>query len=210
MSKLLLRMETPARHEVTQLLNAAAGGDSRAAEELLPLVYQELRKLAHARMAHEPVGQTLQPTALVHEAYLRLLGSADVKWDGRGHFFGAAARAMRRILVERARSRNRIKRGGDRKRVEFGDQLEVVSADSEQSDEQLVALDSVLEKLEAYDRRKCDVVMLRYFAGLSIEETAASLGLSPATVKNEWAFARAWLHREIGALGSEGQSGAPR
>lgn len=203
-------METPARHEVTQLLNAAAGGDSRAAEELLPLVYQELRKLAHARMAHEPVGQTLQPTALVHEAYLRLLGSADVKWDGRGHFFGAAARAMRRILVERARSRNRIKRGGDRKRVEFGDQLEVVSADSEQSDEQLVALDSVLEKLEAYDRRKCDVVMLRYFAGLSIEETAASLGLSPATVKNEWAFARAWLHREIGALGSEGQSGAPR
>lgn len=210
MLTLLLRMETPARHEVTQLLNAAAGGDSRAAEELLPLVYQELRKLAHARMAHEPAGQTLQPTALVHEAYLRLLGSADVKWDGRGHFFGAAARAMRRILVERARSRNRIKRGGDRKRVEFGDQLEVVSADSEQSDEQLVALDSVLEKLEAYDRRKCDVVMLRYFAGLSIEETAASLGLSPATVKNEWAFARAWLHREIGALGSEGQSGAPR
>lgn len=203
-------METPARHEVTQLLNAAAGGDSRAAEELLPLVYQELRKLAHARMAHEPVGQTLQPTALVHEAYLRLLGSADVKWDGRGHFFGAAARAMRRILVERARSRNRIKRGGDRKRVEFGDQLEVVSADSEQSDEQLVALDSVLEKLEAYDRRKCDVVMLRYFAGLSIEETAASLGLSPATVKNEWAFARAWLHREIGALAAEGQGGAPR
>lgn len=203
-------METPARHEVTQLLNAAAGGDSRAAEELLPLVYQELRKLAHARMAHEPAGQTLQPTALVHEAYLRLLGSADVKWDGRGHFFGAAARAMRRILVERARSRNRIKRGGDRKRVEFGDQLDVASADSEQSDEQLVALDSVLEKLEAYDRRKCDVVMLRYFAGLSIEETAASLGLSPATVKNEWAFARAWLHREIGALGSEGQGGAPR
>ncbi|MBL0870100.1 MAG: sigma-70 family RNA polymerase sigma factor [Phycisphaerales bacterium] len=203
-------MDTPARHEVTQLLNAAAGGDSRAAEELLPLVYQELRKLAHARMAHEPAGQTLQPTALVHEAYLRLLGSADVKWDGRGHFFGAAARAMRRILVERARSRNRIKRGGDRKRVEFGDQLEVASADSEQSDEQLVALDSVLEKLEAYDRRKCDVVMLRYFAGLSIEETAASLGLSPATVKNEWAFARAWLHREIGALGSEGQGGASR
>jgi len=203
-------MDTPARHEVTQLLNAAAGGDSRAAEELLPLVYQELRKLAHARMAHEPAGQTLQPTALVHEAYLRLLGSADVKWDGRGHFFGAAARAMRRILVERARSRNRIKRGGDRKRVEFGEQLDVVSADSEQSDEQLVALDSVLEKLEAYDRRKCDVVMLRYFAGLSIEETAASLGLSPATVKNEWAFARAWLHREIGSMANESRGGALR
>jgi RNA polymerase sigma factor (TIGR02999 family) len=203
-------MDTPARHEVTQLLNAAAGGDSRAAEELLPLVYQELRKLAHASMAHEPAGQTLQPTALVHEAYLRLLGSADVKWDGRGHFFGAAARAMRRILVERARSRNRIKRGGDRKRVEFGEQLDVVSADSEQSDEQLVALDSVLEKLEAYDRRKCDVVMLRYFAGLSIEETAASLGLSPATVKNEWAFARAWLHREIGSMANESRGGALR
>lgn len=188
--------DTPSPHEVTQLLNAASGGDSKAAEELLPLVYQELRKLARARMANEAPGQTLQPTALVHEAYMRLLGDADVKWDGRGHFFGAAARAMRRILVERARSRNRIKRGGDRQREVLSDDMAVASG-SERDDEQLVALDGVLQKLEAYDSRKCDVVMLRYFAGLSIEETAAALGVSPATVKNEWAFARAWLHREM-------------
>lgn len=192
--------DTPAPQEVTQLLNAASGGDSRAAEELLPLVYQELRKLARARMANEAPGQTLQPTALVHEAYMRLLGDANVTWDGRGHFFGAAARAMRRILVERARSRNRIKRGGDRQREMLSDDMAVASG-SERDDEQLVALDGVLAKLEAYDSRKCEVVMLRYFAGLSIEETAAALGVSPATVKNEWAFARAWLHREMAKQG---------
>lgn len=190
-------MTTPSPIHVTQLLNAASEGDSRAAEELLPMVYQELRKLAQARMAHEPKGQTLQPTALVHEAYMRLIGSADVKWDGRGHFFGAAAKAMRRILVERARSRSRLKRGGDRQRIELGEQLAVSTVGDERADDELVALDSVLERLEAYDKRKSEVVMLRYFAGLSIEETAAALGVSPATVKNEWAFARAWLHREL-------------
>ena len=192
--------ETPAPHEVTQLLNAASGGDSRAAEELLPLVYSELRKLARARMANEAPGQTLQPTALVHEAYMRLIGDASVTWDGRGHFFGAAARAMRRILVERARSRNRIKRGGDRQREVLSDDMAVASG-SERDDEQLVALDGVLQKLEAYDSRKCDVVMLRYFAGLSIEETAAALGVSPATVKNDWTFAKAWLRRHVERLG---------
>ncbi len=180
--------------EITQLLNAASGGDKRASAELLPLVYEELRKLARARMAAEPAGHTLQPTALVHEAYLRLVGTENtVRWDGRGHFFGAAARAMRRILVERARSRGRIKRGGDRGRVELTD----VGMAVEPPATDLVALDEALDRLEKHDPRKAEVVMLRYFAGLTIEETAAALSLSPATIKTEWAFARAWLHREI-------------
>jgi RNA polymerase sigma factor (TIGR02999 family) len=187
-------MTTPPPYEVTQLLAAVSEGDSRASAKLLPLVYDELRKLAKARMAHEPTGQTLQPTALVHEAYLRLVGDTNVTWDNRGHFFAAAALAMRRILVERARSRNRIKRGGGRARVELTDGALV----SEPPDDDLLILDEALERLEKYDKRKADVVMLRYFAGLSIEETAAALGVSPATVKNEWTFARAWLHREIG------------
>lgn len=186
-------MTTPPPHEVTQLLAAVNDGDSNASAKLLPLVYDELRKLAKARMAHEAVGQTLQPTALVHEAYLRLVGDTNVGWDNRGHFFAAAALAMRRILVERARSRNRIKRGGGRARVELTDGALV----SEPPDDDLLVLDEALGRLEKYDKRKADVVMLRYFAGLSIEETAAALGVSPATVKNEWTFARAWLHREV-------------
>lgn len=184
--------ETPA-HDVTLLLAKVSEGDSRAAAELLPLVYEELRRLARSRMAGESPGQTLQPTALVHEAYLRLLGASDVKWDGRGHFFGAAALAMRRILVERARARGRIKRGGGAARVP----LEDAALATEPPPDELLALDEALDRLAAYDKRKADVVMMRYFAGLSIDETAAALGVSPATVKNEWAFARAWLHREI-------------
>lgn len=179
--------------DVTLLLAKVSEGDSRAAAELLPLVYDELRRLARSRMANEAAGQTLQPTALVHEAYLRLLGGADLKWDGRGHFFGAAALAMRRILVERARARGRIKRGGGAARVPLED--EALAA--EPPPESLLALDEALDRLTAYDKRKADVVMMRYFAGLSIEETAAALGVSAATVKNEWTFARAWLHREI-------------
>jgi RNA polymerase sigma factor (TIGR02999 family) len=186
-------MSGEARTDVTQLLAAVSGGDRKASAELLPLVYEELRKLARSNMKRESEGQTLQPTALVHEAYMRLVGGADVKWDNRGHFFGAAARAMRRILVERARARGRIKRGGERKRVEMVD--EVLAVEPEATD--LLDLDAALERLEKYDARKCEVVMLRYFAGLSIEETAAGMGLSPATVKNEWAFARAWLAREL-------------
>ncbi len=180
------------------LIEAACRGDRQAAEDLLPLVYDELRKLAAARMAHEPragAGQTLQPTALVHEAYMRLLGQtgAEVRWQGRGHFFGAAAIAMRRILVERARARNAAKRGGGAKRVALdADQL----AD-EPEGEELLALDDALHALEKADPRKHQVVMLRYFAGLSVEDTAAALDLSPATVKNDWAFARAWLRRHI-------------
>lgn len=193
---------TPPPHEVTQLLAAVNDGDSRASAKLLPLVYDELRKLAKARMAHEAVGQTLQPTALVHEAYLRLVGDTNVGWDNRGHFFAAAALAMRRILVERARSRNRIKRGGGRARVELTDAALV----SEAPDGDLLILDEAMNRLEKYDKRKADVVMLRYFAGLSIEETAAAIGVSPATVKNEWTFARAWLHREVARTDEDGAS----
>lgn len=186
-------MQTPPPHEVTQLLAAVNDGDSHAAAQLLPLVYDELRKLAKSRMANEPSGMTLQPTALVHEAYLRLLGDTNIGWDNRGHFFAAAALAMRRILVDRARGRNRIKRGGGRAKVELNEAM--LSAESQSDD--LLTLDEALTKLERFDKRKAEVVMLRYFAGLSIEDTAAALGVSPATVKNEWTFARAWLHREI-------------
>ncbi|HYE62373.1 MAG TPA: sigma-70 family RNA polymerase sigma factor [Phycisphaerales bacterium] len=186
-------MTTPAPHEVTQLLNAISGGDSRASAELLPLVYEELRKLARSYMARESAAQTLQPTALVHEAYIRLLGGQDLGWDSRGHFFGAAAMAMRRILVERARARGRIKRGGDRARVELGDE----PMREEPTGTDLLALDEALDKLQRYDPRKCEVVMLRYFAGLGVDETAAAMGLSSATVRNEWTFARAWLLRTM-------------
>lgn len=194
--------------DVTQLINLASGGDSRAAEELLPLVYQELRKLAHARMAKESgggAGHTIEATALVHEAYLRLLGPGgeSLRWDGRAHFFGAAARAMRRILVDRARGRNRLKRGGggggDRERIELHEDAIAApsSAESDAGSDMVLAMEAALEKLESLDRRKAEVVMLRHYAGLSIEETAFALNVSPATVKNDWAFARAWLNREL-------------
>lgn len=199
-------MTDTARNDVTQLLEAIGRGDQKASAELLPLVYEELRQLARSRMANEQAGgagHTLQPTALVHEAYLRLVGGSDLKWDNRGHFFGAAARAMRRILVERARHHGRIKHGGGMKRVELGESALNQPLTNEPEPTNLLALDEVLEKLEKYDKRKADVVMLRYFAGLSIEETAAALSVSPATVKNEWMFARAWLHREVERLGQE-------
>jgi RNA polymerase sigma factor (TIGR02999 family) len=186
---------TPSRQEITLLLNRVSSGDQKAADELLPVVYEELRKLARSRMGAEAAEHTLQPTALVHEAYLRLIDGDGSRpaWDGRGHFFASAAMAMRRILVDRARARARLKRGGGRQRVELTDDMG--AAQSEETD--LVALDRALDKLAAYDSRKAQVVMLRFFAGLSIEETAGALGLSPATIKNEWAFARAWLHREM-------------
>lgn len=180
---------------VTRLLEAAAGGEPRAAEELLPLLYDELHRLARQRMAAEPAGQTLQATALVHEAWLRLVGPAgeDARWSGRGHFFGAAALAMRRILVERARGRARLRHGGALRRVELTESLAV--GDEETLD--LLALDAALARLEELDARKAEVVSLRFFAGLTVEDTALALGVSPGTVKNDWAFARAWLHREL-------------
>ncbi|MCC6284243.1 MAG: sigma-70 family RNA polymerase sigma factor [Phycisphaerales bacterium] len=186
---------TSPRQEITLLLNRVSSGDPKAADELLPVVYEELRKLARSRMGAEAAEHTLQPTALVHEAYLRLIDGDGSRpaWDGRGHFFASAAMAMRRILVDRARARARLKRGGGRQRVELTD--EMGASKSEETD--LVALDRALDKLAAYDGRKAQVVMLRFFAGLSIEETAGAMGLSPATIKNEWAFARAWLHREM-------------
>jgi RNA polymerase sigma factor (TIGR02999 family) len=182
-----------APHDVTQLLVAVSDGDSRAAAELLPVIYSELQRLARSFMAKEPAGNTLQPTALVHEAYLRLVGQTEMQWDSRGHFFVAAATAMRRILVERARARYRIKRGGDRRRMEMHDGAMSVEPPSDD----LLALDEALQRLEQTDQRKCQVVMLRHFAGLGVEETAAALSVSTATVKNDWAFARAWLHREL-------------
>lgn len=174
----------------------------RAAETLLPELYDELRRLAEARLAAERPGGTLQATALVHEAYLRLIdktgGASAQQWDGRGHFFAAAATAMRRILVERARSRGRLKRGGDRQRVEL-DGLEI-GADSESVD--MLGLDTALTKLAASDPRKHDVVMLRFFAGLSIDQAAEVLSVATATVERDWNYSKAWLYRELERSGS--------
>ena len=185
----------PTPSDVTRLLAAASGGDGRAAEELLPIVYEELRVLAHRRMARERPGQTLQPTALVHEAYLRLLGPEgdSVRWENRGHFFGAAAEAMRRILIERARRVARLRHGGGRDRLP----LENVDGAVDAKSDDLIALDEALKKLEAHDPRMAEVVKLRYFAGLGVEETATAMNVSPRTVKREWAVARAWLYERM-------------
>ena len=170
-------------------------GTPGTSDEILPEVYDELRKLARARLAREGNrNQTLQPTALVHEAYLRVSGTQrEQTWDRRGHFFAAAALAMRRILVERARHYPRLKRGAGAERVDLDS--EIASSDPRLTD--LVAIDEALTELERTDARKAQVVSLRYFAGLSIEETAAALDISPATVKSEWKFARAWLYRAL-------------
>jgi RNA polymerase sigma factor (TIGR02999 family) len=180
--------------EVSQLLHAIAGGDPHAGSQLLPLVYDELRKLAAHKLARETPGQTLQPTALVHEAYLRLVGEDEQQhWDSRGHFFAAAAEAMRRILVEMARQKASLKRGGDRDRVDVADGLLAAP----QPREDLVALDAALTKLAETDKQAAELVQLRYFAGLPIREIAEILGISPRTADRLWAFARAWMHQEI-------------
>jgi RNA polymerase sigma factor (TIGR02999 family) len=181
-------------NDVTHLLSAAAAGDRQAAGDLLPLVYDELRRLAAQRLAAEPGGQTLQPTALVHEAYLRLVGAGDEpRWDGRAHFFAAAAEAMRRILVESARRRTCLKRGGDRARLDL-DEAELALP---QPREDLLALDEALDRLAALDPVKADLVKLRYFAGCTIAEAARLLNISTTTADRHWAYARAWLHQEI-------------
>jgi RNA polymerase sigma factor (TIGR02999 family) len=182
--------------DVTRLLDAAAAGDRAAAAELLPLVYDELRKLAAARMAAERPDHTLQPTALVHEAYLRLVGPAGGrKWGGRGHFFAAAAEAMRRILVEAARHRGRARHGGGRRRVDLDDVPAAVP------DDDLLALDDALTRLAARDPVRAGVVNLRYFGGLTVPEAAAALGISVATAERYWAVARAWLYAELNGPG---------
>ena len=187
-------MSEPPTGKVTKVLLAARPGDSAAAEELLPLVYDELRRLAGQQMAREAPGQTLQPTALVHEAYLRLVGPRDMAWQNRGHFFAAAARAMRQILVNRAHKRRAAKHGGGRVRVNL---QEIEPTAGEPPEDVLFALDEALDQLADVAPRPAQIVMLRYFAGLSVEETAEALGISPRTVKRDWRFARAWLHSEI-------------
>lgn len=184
--------------EVTKILSQIEQGNTAAATALLPLVYAELRKLARYRLNREKAGQTLQATALVHEAYIRLVGNAEIRWDGRSHFFSAAAEAMRRILVDHARQRHTVKHGGGFKRQELADDVATELGDVDQ----LLDLDAALTKLAAEDPEMAKLVALRYFAGLSVEETAKALGVSPRTVKRNWAYARAWLGREL----NEGES----
>lgn len=179
--------------EVTLILERAQQGDPRAAEELLPLVYDELRRLAAHRMASEAAGQTLQATALVHEAWLRLVGNENKKWDGRAHFFGAAAEAMRRILIDRARRKRAVRHGGDQQRVE----LPEVELSSGANDEQLLALNDALDKLAIEHKEEAELVKLRYFVGMTNDEAAEVLGVSPRTAKYYWTHARAWLYHEI-------------
>jgi RNA polymerase sigma factor (TIGR02999 family) len=179
--------------DVTRVLQEIERGDPQAAEMLLPLVYDELRKLAAQKMAQERPGQTLQATALVHEAYLRLVGSEGPAWNSRGHFFAAAAEAMRRILIERARRMHAARRGAGQIRLDL-DAAELAAP--ERSDD-LLALDEALEQLAIKDVRKAELVKLRYFAGLTMEQVAEALGISPATAHRDWNYARAWLHRSI-------------
>src|SRR5271169_1594940 len=184
-----------ASEQVTEILEAVGAGDERAAEKLLPLVYEELRHLAAARMAQEAPGQTLQPTALVHEAWLRLVGTGNKHWNGRGHFFGAAAEAMRRILIDRARKRHRERHGHGLVRIDIS-QLDVAITTD---DDLLLRVDEALEKLEAEAPERAQLVKLRFFTGLSIPEAAEALGIATATANRYWAFARAWLLAELQA-----------
>lgn len=181
---------------VTQLLKAIDAGDPRVADQLLPLVYEELRKLAAARMAQEKPGHTLQPTALVHEAWIRLVDPADQKtWNGRGHFFGAAAEAMRRILVESARRKARLRHGGDMQRADV-DQIDIAAPTS---DDRLVQVSEALDKLEQEAPEAARIVKLRYFAGLTQEQVAETLGISLRTAERQWTWAKAWLFQWIRA-----------
>ena len=182
-------------NELTRVLQELGAGGKRSAEELLPLVYEELRSLARSRMAREAPGQTLQATALVHEAYLRLIGDADPGWNGRGHFFGAAALAMRRILVEQARRKGRLKHGGGQRRVDVADAGLAI----EPPGSDVLAVDQAVRRLEQEDARKGRIVNLRYFAGLTAKETAEVLGLSLGTIEREWRFIKAWLQVELAA-----------
>lgn len=186
--------------DVTQMLEAIERGERKAAVELLPLVYDELRRLAARKLASERPGQTLQATALVHEAWLRLVGRDDPRWGGRTHFFAAAAEAMRRILIENARRKQRIKHGGGLERVD----VEEVDIPLPMPDDELLALDKALDRLEALDARAAQMVKLCFFVGLTQEQAAGELGVSLATAERIWSFARTWLFREIQLLRKEG------
>jgi RNA polymerase sigma factor (TIGR02999 family) len=180
--------------DVTQILNAIEGGDPKAAAELLPLVYDELRKLAMVRLADEKSGNTLQPTALVHEAYVRLVDAGEGRgWDNSGHFFAAAAEAMRRILIDRARAKATVKRGGDRVRID----LDQASASDDGREAELLALEDALTELERHDPQAAQLVKLRYFAGLSHQQAAAALGVGRRAADRMWALARAWLYQRL-------------
>ena len=179
--------------DVTRILERAQAGDPQAADELLPLVYDELRKLAVVKMANEMPGQTLQPTALVHEAWLRLTGNENGQWGGRAHFFGAAAEAMRRILIENARRKRAARHGGGQAKLDINE-IEITAA---VKDDELLAVSDALEKLAARDKRKAELVKLRYFVGLTTEEAAEVLGISVPTADRWWNYSRAWLFEEI-------------
>jgi len=185
--------QKPMSKNVTRILQRINDGEKHLTDELLPLIYSELRTLAKSRMVRERAGQTLQPTALVHEAYLRLLGDEDVAWDNRGHFFAAAAESMRRILIDRARRKNRIKHGGELRRTTLHDDRIQIGDD----DAQLLDLDRALSDLEEKDEQMAAIVKLRYFAGLTVEETAAALSLSPRSINRTWVSAKAWLAAEL-------------
>jgi RNA polymerase sigma factor (TIGR02999 family) len=186
-------MTQPSTHEVTGLLIEWSNGDKAALDKLAPLVYQELRRLAHHYMSHERPGHTLQTTALVNEAYLRLVNRKGVQWQNRAHFFGIAATLMRSILVDHARSHAYAKRGGGARKIEFDEAMIV----SQERAAEVVALDDVLKQLADFDPQQSRIVELRFFGGLTIEETSEVLDLSPATIKREWSTARAWLYREL-------------
>jgi len=181
--------------EITQVLQAIQRGDGRASGELLPLVYNELRRLAAARMAQEPVGQTLQATALVHEAWLRMVGDGDRTWQNRAHFFGAAAEAMRRILVENARRKSRLKRGGGQVRLD----IESLDLAATTPDDKILLMDEALEQLQAEDAEKAHIVVLKFFGGLTNQEVAENLRVTERTVERQWAYAKAWLFQRIKA-----------
>ena len=179
--------------DVTRILNAIERGDARAVDALLPIVYEELRLLAAQRLSRELPGQTLQPTALVHEAYLRLVEDEPQNWNSRGHFFAAAAEAMRRILIENARRKQRLKRGSQRQRINLHDEVLAI----EEPSDDLIALDEALNKLAKTDKTKAELVKLRYFAGLTLEQAAELLDISPTTAKRHWTYAKAWLYGAI-------------
>jgi RNA polymerase sigma factor (TIGR02999 family) len=194
-------MEDP-HSQITRLLQTLAPNDPSGRDLLLPLVYDELRELARAKVAREPVGLTLDPTALVHEAYLRLAGETDASWKNRAHFFSAAAEAMRRILIERARHKQRLKHGGGRRRLDLAD-IDIAREDESLD---LIRVDEALTRLNSLDARLANVVSLRFFAGLSVERVADLLDIAPRTVKRDWEFARAWLYAELKAADTEMQA----